>query len=197
MIKKISLFTVVLLTVFTVNAQVEKGKVYLAGASSFSYSSASSTPEYDGETYDDYKVKTSSFGFSPQVGFFVIDGLAVGLDLSYTSSKGKIGDGEWSDPSKRFGFAPFGKYYIGKSKFKPFGMLKMGYLLYSDSDDDSDKYSGLSLGFTVGGALFVNEFVALELGLGYDYANLKNKENDKFVYKNGELGLKIGISVAF
>jgi len=197
MIKKISLFTVVLLTVFTVNGQVEKGKVYLAGASSLSYSSATNTPEYDGETYSDFEVKVSSFGFSPQVGFFVIDGLAVGLDLSYTSTKTKLGDGDWSDPSKRFGFAPFGKYYIGKSKFKPFGMLKMGYLLYSDSDNDADKYSGLNLGFTVGGAYFVNEFVALELGLGYDYSKLKNKADSKEVYKLGELGLRIGVAVSF
>lgn len=195
MIKKIALFAVAALLAVGANAQIEKGKIYVGGKTNLSFTSATVTPEYDGTAGD--KTKTQSFEFSPAVGYFIMDGLAVGLDLSFSTEKEKVGDGDWSDPMKTTVIAAFGKYYMGSGNIKPFGMARLGYAAVSMADDDAFKSSGLAFGAAVGGAYFLNESVALELGLGYDYLSLKNKKDDKSVDKVGALGVNIGVVVTF
>ncbi|MGE0077786.1 MAG: outer membrane beta-barrel protein [Bacteroidales bacterium] len=197
MIRKVTLFVFFCFAVFIVNAQVEKGKFLLSGSSEFSLSSSTSTPKYDGETIDEYEIKTSSFKIAPEFGYFVMDGLAVGVSLSYERAKSKFGDEDWSDPSTSLGIAAFGKYYIGESKFKPYGGAMVGYLSSASSNDDEYKFGGLALGFELGGAYFVNESIAIEAGLAYNYAKLKNSKDSKAVYNVGGLGLNIGVTVAF
>lgn len=197
MIKKIALFAVAALLAVGANAQIEKGKIYVGGKTNLSFTSMTVTPEYDGESDDDLKMKTQSFEFSPEVGYFIMDGLAVGLNLSYETAKAKVGDGDWSDPAKSMGVAAFGKYYMGSGNIKPFGMARLGFMSSADSDDDADKFSGLAFGAAVGGAYFLNESVALELGVGYDYAKMKNKDDDKSALKAGQLGVNIGVVVTF
>ena len=76
-------------------------------------------------------------------------------------------------------------------------MAKLGFMSESEGDDDAAKFSGLAFGAAIGGAYFVNESVAFELGVGYDYAKLKNKEESKYSLKGGQLGVNIGVVVTF
>ncbi len=178
-----------------VSAQVEKGKILLGGTTAFSYSSMTLKFEYDGEEFDEMEMKMADLTFSPILGYFVMDGLAVGLDLNYTSSKAKIGDGDWSDPSTELGASLFGRYYFGSGNFKPFGHAQVGFMSMSDSDADEDKYSGLVYGLGLGADYFLNDNVALELGISYNMGKIKNKADDLEVIKPGVLSFGIGVFV--
>ncbi|WP_372776641.1 hypothetical protein, partial [Mangrovibacterium sp.] len=69
------------------NAQTEKGKILLDASSSLDFTSLSSKWETDYNSGDGGK--TSSFDFSPAVGYFVANNLAFGimLELSTTTEK--------------------------------------------------------------------------------------------------------------
>lgn len=195
MIKKITLFVVVLFTAFSVNAQIQKGRFLVGGTSNLSFLSSKSTYRYDGTTTK--KIKISSFEFSPEVGYFIMDKLAIGLDLSYSSEKEKVDNEAWSDPSRTFGMAFFGKYYFEAGSFKPFGKAQLGYLHIAGSDNDVNKFNGVALGVAAGAAYFINDLVAFEASLGYDYAKVKNVKDNKYEDKVGGFGLNIGIVVTF
>ena len=52
----------------------------------------------------------TELSISPSFGYFIMDGLAVGITALYESSKYKSGDYE-SDPYVIYGLGVFGKYY--------------------------------------------------------------------------------------
>ena len=196
MIKKITLvFLVAILAIGTANAQIPKGKILLGGSTNLSFTSSTYTDKYDGTKTGDSK--TATFELNPQVGYFIMDGLAVGLDLSYSSSKTKSGSGSWSDPTTMIGVGVFGKYYMGTTNIKPFGLAHLGVISTSTSPKDVDKDRGYAMGLALGGAYFINESVAFELSLGYDYAKFKNKADNKSTTDAGVLGLNVGVVVTF
>ncbi len=100
-------------------------------------------------------------------------------------------------PSISMGVGLFGKYYIGSGNFKPFAQANLGFMSMSEGDDDDDKYSSLAFGGVLGAAYFLNENIALEFGLGYIMANMKNKADEKEVMKGGDFGFKMGFSINF
>jgi outer membrane protein len=195
--RKISLLAGALIIALGLNAQVEQGKILIGGSSNLRFSSNTMSSEVVGVEDSDSQLKTSEFSFEPQVGYFVIDGLAVGIDLSYISSKSKWGDMDWSDPSTALGIGLFGKYYVGDTNIKPFAQANIGFMSISYGDDDTDKYSGLAFGGVLGAAYFINEYVGLEMGIGYAFAKIKNKDNKDEIGKESGLGVNIGIVVAF
>jgi outer membrane protein len=195
MIRKIVFIAFAIIIAFSASAQIEKGKILVGGRTNMSFTSVSLNEEFDGSNVGE--MKTQSFEFSPEIGYFVMDGFAIGANISYRSVKGKIGDGDWSDPSRYTGVSAFGKYYLDYGQFKPFGMAKLGFMAHSEGTDDADKYRGLALGVGVGGAYFVTESIAFEAGLVYDYTKFKNKEESKYVVKQGQLAISVGVVVAF
>ena len=106
--RKISLLAGALIISLGVNAQLEKGKILVGGSSNLRFSSNTWSTEVEGEDDSYHKSKTSEFSFVPQVGYFVMDGFAVGLNLAYTSSKSIWNDSEWSDSSTSLGIGLFG-----------------------------------------------------------------------------------------
>jgi len=195
MIKKFGFIAVAVLIASSASAQLEKGKILVGGRTNMSFTSVNENHAYDGSSVGE--IKTQMFEFSPEIGYFVMDGFAIGANISYRSVKGKIGDGDWSDPSRYTGISAFGKYYLDYGQFKPFGMAKLGFMAQSQGSDDADKYRGLSIGFGVGGAYFITESIAFEAGLVYDYTKFKNKEESKYVIKQGQLAISVGVVVAF
>ncbi|HPF93080.1 MAG TPA: hypothetical protein PLV65_04050, partial [Tenuifilaceae bacterium] len=132
--RKISLLAGALIIALGLNAQVEQGKILIGGSSNLRFSSNTMSSEVVGVEDSDSQLKTSEFSFEPQVGYFVIDGLAVGIDLSYISSKSKWGDMDWSDPSTALGIGLFGKYYVGDTNIKPFAQANIGFMSISYGD---------------------------------------------------------------
>lgn len=146
--KKIILFAAFAVVAFATQAQTEKSTWLLGGAAGFA-----------SEGKDDYK--TTSFFISPKAGYFVMDNLAIGAGLGFSSVKG--GD---DDAETNLSFGPFVRYYfvnLGENA-KLFGNANVGF--------GSTKVSGESLGTTqwgisAGPAIFLNKNTALEMTLGY------------------------------
>ncbi|GAB5399599.1 MAG: hypothetical protein Aureis2KO_11840 [Aureisphaera sp.] len=192
--KKVILFAVVAAFTFTMSAQTEKGNWYFGADAGISFSSNKMTPEFDGTDGED--TTTSTFSVTPSANYFVIDNLAVGLDLSFTSSNTKFDTegGEQEFKSNSFAVIPNGTYFFGSSSTRPYigagaGLMSMG------GEEDSTKFSGLAIKGQGGVAIFLNDNVAVNIGVEYINANLTNKEEDQLKNKSNTLGVGAGFSI--
>jgi hypothetical protein len=102
------LFMIIMLSAHAATAQTSKGTISFGGSIGLSTSRSENAVE-------DYK--DSEFNFSPAVGWFVMDKLMIGANLS-TSAR-KYNNGPGTDVKRRsFGFGPFARYYIFTSNEK-------------------------------------------------------------------------------
>ena len=65
----------------------------------------------------------------------------------------------------------------------------------SYGNKDENKYNGFTFGANGGIAYFISDSVSLNLGLSYLNSSLKNKKNDKYVVKSGNLGVNVGFGI--
>ena len=165
--KKVLLSAVALLAFGFANAQEEskgnggfsKGDVFLSGGIGFG-----STKQGD--------VKQNDIAFSPAVGFFVTEEIALGARLTVES--GKFDNGMAESKSSAFGGEVFGRYYFTPaSQFSVFGELAAGF--GSDKTEDflgnETKYNGFGINAGVGVSYFLSNNFAIEAGwagLGYN-----------------------------
>ena len=176
-------------------AQTEKGNWMVGSDLSFSYESTKVTiSEKRGNTTIERDGTTNTFKFIPNVNYFVINNLAVGLGLEYQHEKTKGA----SDATNTFAIAPNAHYYfpIG-GKLAPFVGAKVGHAWRSEGSNDSQKSRGFLFGVKGGIAYFVNEGAALTGYVGYDQMNLKNKVNTNNSEKYGKFGVGIGVALFF
>ena len=177
----------------SVNAQTEKGNWVISGSTSISFASTSATFEFDGEEAGEDE-KLSNFSITPAVGYFVIDNLAVGVDLSFSSLKEDY-DGEDYTVSS-FYVMPTGTYYFSAGdSLKPYVGVGFGLISTSSGDEDINKSSGLAIRGKGGLAYFLNESIALDFSVQYLNTNQKNKEESDFVTKNSSIGVGLGFSL--
>jgi hypothetical protein len=194
-------------------AQMNRGKVYIGVSSTFSL--ADLGPDIMGIGFTSIKYKSDQDGYeepdpdrqtrfnlTPEVGFFVIDGLLIGIDISLAYSVAK--DGEWDSKATQllFGAGPFVRYYLPTEKVIPFVDLGSSFGVFNskyedDSFDSEDKQSLMSFNGGVGMAVPVGDRVAFELMGGYNWFRVKDKEdnadNERMVF--GTVGMKIGVVV--
>ena len=172
-------------------AQTEKGNWMVGSDLAFSFESQKTTKE-TANTKSDNTVST--FKIVPNLNYFVINNLAVGLGLEYHNKKVKGA----SDSTNTFIVAPNAHYYfpIG-GNLAPFVGAKVGYAWKSEGSNDSDKARGLVVGGKAGIAYFVNNGAALTGYVGYDYMNLKNKQDNKAETRIGNFGVGIGVALFF
>ena len=176
-------------------AQTEKGNWMVGADLSFSYESAKLTSsEKRNNITVERESTTNTFKFIPNVNYFVINNLAVGLGLEYRHEKTKGA----SDATNSFAIAPNAHYYfpIG-GKLAPFVGAKVGYAWQSEGSSDSQKSRGFLFGLKGGIAYFVNEGAALTGYVGYDQMNLKEKVNTNNSEKYGKFGVGIGVALFF
>ncbi|MBC8754781.1 porin family protein [Kordia sp. YSTF-M3] len=191
--KKLLLFVAIAFLSYTVNAQTEKGKWVISGSTSISYATTNLTLEFDGEEISD-DTKGSIFSLTPSVGYFVINNLAVGLDLSFASANNDNGTTDVTTSS--FSSILGGTYYFeAGDKFKPFVGLGAGLISTSSGDDDSLKSNGLALRGKGGLAYFVNQSLSIDFSVLYLNTNQKNKENSDLVSKNSSIAVGLGFSL--
>lgn len=104
-----------------------------------------------------------TINLAPNLGFFVIDNLAIGGLLDINSVK--VGDNK----SNVFGIAPFGRYYFGASNIKAFLHAQVGYISSKyDFGIGDETISGAQFGGGPGLAFFLNDHVAIEGLLAYE-----------------------------
>ena len=175
-------------------AQTEKGNWMVGSDLGLSFNSVKTTPRYDGRASDDLTENT--FKITPNINYFVINNLAVGLGLSYENTTAKVRNNETK--KNTFIIAPNATYFfpIG-GKLAPFVGAKIGHTWFSKGSNDSQKFRGLTVGAKGGIAYFVNQGAALTGYLSYDHQKLKNKENSNSSITNGTFGVGIGVALFF
>lgn len=191
---------------FTVNAQTEKGNWMFGGASTFSFTSNKQTPEYDGEESEsDYK--TTTLSFATDANYFVIENLAVGMQLVYTGTKNTqdIFDGELEIKQNNWGILPQISYYFKNDQLAPFIGAKIGYFsrkteyisTSTDIDYTESKFGGLAYGAEAGLAYFISKNVSVDFLVEYLHTSLVSDEDDNYKIKNNTIGAGIGFNIYF
>lgn len=142
---------------FAANAQTEQGGWLVGASSNLGFSS------------EDYGAgSVSVFNLDVKGGYFLMDGLAAGLDVSYASFDGNSGSA----------IGIFGRYFITEAIF-----AEAGYTSLSDS-------RGGILPIRAGYAAFLSDNVAVEPSLVYEMGMGNNDAYSSF-------GLNVGFSLYF
>ncbi|HEY6915721.1 MAG TPA: hypothetical protein VI413_13680, partial [Paludibacter sp.] len=169
----------------------------------------SSTQKSDAVGYTEQNpVKTTNINLLPKFGYFVVDNLAVGLDISliYQSRSLKVINNESNSKGTYFCVGPFVRYYIPAGKILPYLEITGGYGAENSwSRDTYSSYSYIRTSssglFSVGGgagiAIPIGDKVTFDALLGYNsltvYDPVNNTDNQRTV--TGTFGLKLGFSV--
>ncbi len=163
---------------------------YLVNGSIFINSTTSKT-KLDGETRDDSK--TFEVRASPRVGYFIIDNLAVGLDLFLQSSNTTFEDIDGDVKNNGFSIGPFGRYYFGNGLFAE-GTVGIGSSTISSAFFPDDIKSSV-FGWRIGGgyALFLGEHIAVEPTVFYSWESQKAKDAPDNAPKNIISSIFLGI----
>ncbi|MDJ1486067.1 OmpW family outer membrane protein [Cytophagaceae bacterium YF14B1] len=136
----------------------------------------------------------TSISFSPTLGYFVIDNLAIGLTptISHSSTESLIPGQKYKTTT--WGIGPFARYYIGDGTVKPLVHAGYSYLSSKSKDDTSNgvietksNYSNVKLG--AGVAYFINDHVSVDGIVNYNL--LFSEGNDS----QGSVGISFGFQI--
>jgi outer membrane protein len=190
--------------------QLEKGNIFIQGSSSIGFSSEKYTYISGGTSTE--SSKSTNFGFSPKVGYFVIDNLPLGLLIDVNAYKNKAIDSDNQNTSNELLFGPFARYYfLPQNELKPMAEIYAGFGGSKDKSDYSgysneSKYGIIKLGIGAGASYFVTDHVAIDMIIGYNSSRYKLKshtaaarsaasEDEDETDKYAGLGISIGIVV--
>ncbi len=127
------------------------------------------------ENFKDSDVSITTIDFSPNIGYFIADDLAIGLALGLNSTSI---DG---NSSTDFGLGPFVRFYFADAIFGQVGAsLGLG----------DDEFTDIELG--IGYSWFVDNSVAIEPKLFYRIHNVKDVV-PAVAFDSSIFGLSIGI----
>ena len=195
-------------------AQVNKGRILLGVSTSLSYVNFGSDIMSLGfssikfkansmENVDPDVIKVTTLNLSPKIGYFVINNLALGLNLSIGSSIDKPESGG-KNTTTSFGLGPFVRYYIPGSKVMPFFEISSLFGSISEKYKDqfyssSNKSSLRSIGGGAGLAVKLGDKVTFDMMAGYNSMSEKAKENNPNDERTvqGTLSFKFGFVILF
>jgi hypothetical protein len=172
-----SILTVALM--YGASAQTSSGNILIDGSSSFSFNSMKNADSKSTETNIDLGLTG---------GYFVIDGLAVGLGINLLMESSKP-DGGDADKSSITMISPMARYYVGD--IGVWGQISYGF--GSASYDGEKAYSVSNLGISAGYAIFLNDNISLNPTLGYNMMSTKMEGADD---KSKDAGIAAGITIA-
>lgn len=186
------------------NAQTEKGSWVVSGKTGLGFNSVNTKYKVEGKSYDGPKVST--FSITPSIGYFVIDNLAVGLDLQFVSTKTTFKNDQFDmnvdTKNSTFTVMPNATYYFATgSSFRPYVGAGVGYGSVTSTELYNDKETtkgGLAWGAKGGFVYLLNSTVGLDLGVGYNSLSTKETvQNTEVKTNTGGLGVNLGVSVFF
>ncbi|GAA4166380.1 hypothetical protein GCM10022217_40050 [Chryseobacterium ginsenosidimutans] len=186
------------------NAQMTKGDWVISGNTGLGFNATSSKIKANGQSEDGPKI--SSFSVTPSVGYFVIDGLAVGIDLGFDSRTTKQ-DGDKVTVST-FSVMPTATYYFQTgSKFFPFVGAGVGYASsktkYSLSNSIMDPIlfegdsttDGLAWKAKAGVTYMATQSLGINLGVGFDqFYNKDTYFGTEVKTTTSNFGVNVGFS---
>lgn len=195
--KKVILFSGVLLLSVTAMAQVEKGTMLVGtNLGGLSFTSSDSKTTYS-NTPTVYNSDGTSFSVSinPNIAWFIQDRLAVGggLTVSFYTSKsdnsntGSSTTSENKSTQPSFYISPYGRYYFGGSnKGMPFVQVNGQYGIYggkstsktstgSSSETKTKPKGDWNVGAAIGYEHFISKFVGILASIGVNYGKSKTE----------------------
>ncbi|MBS1920798.1 MAG: outer membrane beta-barrel protein [Bacteroidetes bacterium] len=122
----------------------------------------------------------TQISFSPTLGGFVIDNLAIGGEFLLDYSK------TGNNKVTNFGFGPFVRYYFTTANIRPIVQGSLGYISQHVKTNFSSSTNNGSHYFLGGGAaIFISNQVSLDILMGYDHT--------KYSDFDGSGGFKLGV----
>ena len=185
----------------TVNAQDDfskfgfgEGDVFVEGSLGFNSTNNKNTD-----------TKLNGFNFTPKVGYFLNDDLAIGGQLDFGTAKTST-SGTDTAKSSDFGVGVFGRYYfldLGQ-RFKTYTELGVGYNTANNKLPTSVKTNTFGASLDLGLNYFVKENIALTFGLdnvlGYSSSKVDvsgAKATNNFNFGVGEVNNPFGGTANF
>lgn len=148
----------------------------------------------DGSTYS-----TFGINFLPRAGYFVIDNLAIGVDILANVKIRKSKDSDYKYTESTLAIGPFARYYFAAGKIYPFVEANAGFGTYrekwSNGTEGEDKEGLFIYGAGAGVAKPLGKQVMIDALVGYSSQTWKDEDNDRWIY--GTMGLKVGITLFF
>lgn len=186
-----------------------KGNFIVGGSSSFNFSSENLKIKSD--TVDDIDIGTNTFfSIAPSVGYFVFDNLVIGAEVTFSTGKFKSDDSDFKSKNTTIVASPFVRYYFGKTKIKPFleGSIGLGssksesenFPIGDDIVNSTETRTSIfAYNFNGGVAIFLNDFVSIDLGVGYFSTSSKNKDNNDGNFRNinNTIAFNAGFNIFF
>lgn len=131
-----------------------------------------------------FEGKSFNVNINPRAGYFVSDGIAVGLSLNGGFQSVKEGDDIWT-----YGVAPFVRYFFPEGSSATGRFFGQGEVGIAGANNGSDVTfaAGVGLGY----AHFITRSVALEAVVGYNYS----KANNASAQAQNGLGFNLGFQI--
>lgn len=154
--KAIFTISIILLTTIIVNAQkssegFSKGNIFTSGQFAF-----------NSQTTGD--LKTTSIDFSPTVGYFVSNNVAIGVQLGVTNSISKFKSTKTGEKNG-YSAGVLARYYMNPTnKFSVFGSAALNFGALNTKD--SINTTNFSFGFAPGISYFLSNHFAIETTIG-------------------------------
>jgi hypothetical protein len=192
--KKIILSALVCFALSTSYAQFEQGRMMVGGSLQLSTNTDKNKTGNTTVTNG----KSTSFALSPQFGYFVVDNLAVGAELSLGLSKFKDEDGDSESTSSSVSIGPFVRYYFEPGLFVQgaFGIGSAGTSSTFNNTRTETKYGLTEYSLAAGYAYFLNDNIAIEPMVGFASNAYSRRDSDP-KEKNIDSGLflRVGFQI--
>jgi hypothetical protein len=202
--KKTILLIAVLSLLFSIimEAQIKRNTLLISAGSNImniGFSSIKHKSDATGYT-EPTPEKRISFNLSPEVGFFVANNFAIGLDVS-------LGLSIYDDVSSKsrytnLGVGPFLRYYIPTRKVMPvFAVSGSLGTLINNYESPSGNSDNTSLTFSIGGgagvAIRIGDKVTFDIMAGYSTSSVKSIKNNPNNTRNviGAIGINLGFEI--
>jgi hypothetical protein len=161
-----------------VNAQTEKGKLFVAGTSQIGVNTGGEHYKYGSDVPDESKYAYHEFTIQPKIGYTFIKRMPIGvfIDLDSYMEKNKSTEDKYRDYSLALG--PFIRYYFADIVgLMPYAEAEIGYGSYRegsklDTDDEWDMYDKEAyFTYQIGGGLtyFFNDHVGMDMFMGFHH----------------------------
>ncbi len=174
---KRSILTILLVGMMLASyGQTEKGKLLIGASSNLNFSFLNNQTTVG--DYESDKTKYSTFEFTPQVGYFLMNNFAAGIEIMWSQSTEKENDDKISSSTLAVG--PFARYYFGNKTVQPFIQTSVGFGKKVEKMDTyyaDEKFDYSITSFDMGGGLSisVSDHVFFELGLSYGIGSTSYK----------------------
>jgi len=184
----------------------EKGNWLIGAGSNFFFNSTNSkieTAEQDLDAGNTLNITLGAGG-----GYFIIDNLLVGVELPVSFSRFKDDDIDFERKITSFIASPFVRYYFNGSNIRPFVQANIGFGSSKTTIEDNSvspnpdpvfqasesKSTVFQYSVNGGIAIFINDKVSVDLGVGYSQTNSEPEDSD-LKFKNSTIGFLAGFNI--